>query len=313
MTPKVFISHAREDKDRFVVEFATKLREHGIDAWFDKWEMLPGDSLIDKIFEEGLKDADAVIIVLSENSIKKPWVHEELNASMIKRISKGIKIIPVIIDNCTTPESLKSTLWERITDLSRYKENLDRIVAAIFGYREKPPIGKSPIYTTFDIANISELAKGDNLVLKMSCESEMQDYNYIVDPKKVFMKDGEFIIPESELRDSLEILDQNGYIELHRTLGTDIDSYSVLFYGFEEYARTYIQDYQDIIQDVIILIVNQKMRGNIKISESLNKPLCLVDHIFKLLESNGHIKLSNELGHSNTIFDVSPSLKRLLS
>ena len=32
--PKVFISHASEDKERFVVNFATALRENGIDAWF---------------------------------------------------------------------------------------------------------------------------------------------------------------------------------------------------------------------------------------------------------------------------------------
>lgn len=313
MIPKVFICHAGEDKDRFVIEFAKKLREHGIDAWLDKWEILPGDSLIDKIFEEGLKNADSIIIVLSENSIKKPWVQEELNASMVKRISKGTKIIPVVIDNCEIPESLKSTLWERITDLSCYKENMDRIVAAIFGQREKPPIGKSPVYTTFDVVNISGLTKGDNLVLMMSCESEMKDYNYIVDPKKIFIKDGEFIIPEIELKESLEILDQNGYIEFHRTLGNDLDSYSIRLYGFEEYARAYIPEYQDIIKEVIILILNQNMRENFQISESLKKPLCLVDHIFKLLESNDHIKLSNELGRSNTIFQVSPSLKRLLS
>ncbi len=53
MSPKVFVSHASEDKDRFVTKFATKLREKGVDAWLDKWEMLPGDSLVDKFFEEG--------------------------------------------------------------------------------------------------------------------------------------------------------------------------------------------------------------------------------------------------------------------
>lgn len=56
MSRKVFVSHASEDKERFVNEFATKLRVNGIDAWLDKWEMLPGDSLVDKIFEEGFKE-----------------------------------------------------------------------------------------------------------------------------------------------------------------------------------------------------------------------------------------------------------------
>lgn len=63
--PKVFLSHASEDKDRFVVDFARQLRENGVDVWLDQWEMKPGDSLVGKIFEEGLKDARAVIIVLS--------------------------------------------------------------------------------------------------------------------------------------------------------------------------------------------------------------------------------------------------------
>lgn len=40
MHPKVFISHASEDKVRFVLGFAEKLRAAGIDAWLDRWEML---------------------------------------------------------------------------------------------------------------------------------------------------------------------------------------------------------------------------------------------------------------------------------
>lgn len=71
MSPKVFVSHASEDKDRFVLDFATRLRASGIDVWLDKWEMLPGDSLIDKIFEDGVKNANAVIVVLSSFSVKK--------------------------------------------------------------------------------------------------------------------------------------------------------------------------------------------------------------------------------------------------
>ena len=52
--PKVFLSHASEDKPRFVDNFAQRLRADGVDAWLDTWEILPGDSFVDKIFEEGL-------------------------------------------------------------------------------------------------------------------------------------------------------------------------------------------------------------------------------------------------------------------
>ncbi len=66
--PNVFISHAGEDRERFVRRFAERLRAKGVDAWVSFWEINPGDSLVDKIFEEGLKDCHAFVLVLSDNS-----------------------------------------------------------------------------------------------------------------------------------------------------------------------------------------------------------------------------------------------------
>ena len=102
------------------MDFARQLRENGVDVWLDQWEMKPGDSLVDKIFEEGLKEARAVIIVLSTTSVQKPWVREELNASVVNRISRGTKLIPVVIDECEVPESLRSTVWQKVDSLEDY-------------------------------------------------------------------------------------------------------------------------------------------------------------------------------------------------
>ena len=139
MPPKVFISHASEDKDRFVIDFASRLRAQGIDAWLDRWEMFPGDSLVDKLFEEGLHSATAVVVVLSTNSVDKPWVREEINAAFVKHVAGGMKLIPVVLDDCRVPECLASTLWERISNLSAYEHRFERIVAAITGVRDKRP------------------------------------------------------------------------------------------------------------------------------------------------------------------------------
>jgi hypothetical protein len=160
------LSHASEHKDRFVLDFAANRRAKGIDVWLDKWEMLPGDSLVDKIFEEGIKNAHAVIVVLSRNSVPKRWVREELNAGMVKRINEKSKLIPVVIDDCEIPECLKSPVWERIGDLKAYDESLDRIVMSVFGGSKKPPIGASPKFTSFDEVNVSGLSSADSLVLK---------------------------------------------------------------------------------------------------------------------------------------------------
>ena len=46
--PVVFCSHRSVDKPR-VREVARTLREAGIDAWFDEWEIKPGDDIVTKI------------------------------------------------------------------------------------------------------------------------------------------------------------------------------------------------------------------------------------------------------------------------
>src|SRR5829696_6598835 len=118
--PRVFISHAGEDNERFVFGFAEKLYGDGIQAWVDRWEMLPGDSIIDRIFEEGIAQAQAMIVVISEHSVDKPWVRAELNTGVVRRIEGLSRLIPVVIgdvDDTLIPESLRDTLWIRISHL----------------------------------------------------------------------------------------------------------------------------------------------------------------------------------------------------
>ena len=141
---KVFISHASEDKDRFVLEFAKKLRENGVDAWVDVWEMLPGDSLVDKVFYEGIKNARAMIVVLSNYSVEKPWVREELNRGFLDRLSGKCRIIPVVIDECPIPEPLRSTIWQKIDNLDNYEIEFNRILEAVYGRINKPALGSPP-------------------------------------------------------------------------------------------------------------------------------------------------------------------------
>jgi len=312
MNPKVFLSHASEDKERFVLNFATKLQEHGIDAWIDKWEMLPGDSLVDKIFGEGLKEADAIIIVLSHNSVGKPWVREELNAGIMKRLSKGTKIIPVVIDDCEVPEALKSTLWEKINDLDNYSHSLDRIVASIHGQKDKPPIGNIPSYVNSPVENIPGLMKTDNIVLKLSCEYALKEDDRVLTPEKVFGENGSPIIPESELVESLEVLDREGYIELSRTIGAGFSHYQLTTHGLDEYATAYLQSYHETQTNIISLLVNENVASNTQLVKKLNQPPLIIDHVLDLLELNGHVNLSKMIGGFIRVYNISPSLKRSL-
>jgi len=313
--PKVFVSHASADKERFVLQFAARLREKGIDAWVDKWEMLPGDSLVDKIFEEGLKGATAVIVVLSEHSVQSKWVREELNASFVARIGRGTRIIPVILDNAPVPEALKATLWERIGDVSSYDENFERIVASIFGQTMKPALGQAPEYIARPFVQVGNLTAIDNLVLKLSCESAIENNNPVVDPNGIFNSNGEQSLPAGEVRDSIEILGGQGYfsVQWHSGGGGQFNCfYNVTSSGMEAYARAYLSNYDQLVNEVIVLLVNEGVESSEEIQKRLDQPHHLIRHVLTRLEERSLVNTETFLDGNMMIYGVSAALRRSL-
>lgn len=311
--PRVFLSHASEDKDRFVTRLAVRLRENGVDAWLDKWEMLPGHSLVDKIFEEGLKDAQAVIVVLSRVSVEKPWVREELNAAVVKRINTGSKLIPVVIDDCEVPEALKSTLWQRIENLEYYEESFNRILAAIFGTSDKPPLGAPPSYTPHLANTIGSLTKVDSLVLRLACEEALAKGSDFIKPGELYLKDGKELLPEAELNDAIEVLEQQHLVRVHHTIGGGMPWFRITTHGFEKYAQACIPEYAAFVRDVASALVNRQKESDQAIAADLDKPLFIVQHILQVLEDAGHLTLSKTISGRQHVYNVAASLRRALA
>lgn len=316
MNPKVFISHASEDKNRFVTAFATALRENGVDAWLDRWEILPGDSFVDKIFEEGLKEAVAVIIVLSQFSASKPWVSEELNASMVARISKGTKIIPVVIDSCEIPEALKSTLWERIEDICNYQGELKRILAAIFDVREKPALGKPPGFVQEAPLIINGLSTIDTLVLKRSAAFDLESNACLIEPEDLFGDLEKLGLTKKQILESIEILGSDGYIKVNHYIGGGPDRfgchYRLTILGFEKYCESEVDDYKYIKSRCAGYVVNEGINDNKTLSEKTGAKIRLINHILDIFESKNLIKVGRYLDGTIQIHHVSASFRRML-
>lgn len=310
--PKVFVSHASEDKDRFVVDFARRLRENGVDAWLDQWEMKPGDSLVDKIFEEGLKEARAVIVVLSKVSVQKPWVREELNTSVVNRISRGTRLIPVVIDDCEVPESLRSTLWQKVDDLADYDQSLQRILSAIFDVDDKPTIGQPPTRFSGATPLISDLTRVDDLALRIIARIQIDEDTGLVDWDRLRAEPSIQDVPQQELLDSLDILEQHYYIKIGRVLGAPLSHVVLTDYGFQQFAEAYVEGYQDVVGRIAGLLVNEDIRQNEELATRVGKPRAFVDFVLNLLESDNHIKVSKSLGGHSHVWDVSASLRRAI-
>jgi len=154
--PKAFLSYSHTDRN-IATQVAESLRVGGIEVWFDKWEILPGDSLIRKIFEEGLAGADAFIILLSQHSVQSRWVQEELDAALIKRIEGVTRVIPVVIDNVQVPLPLRALQW---LDMSEdFDAALRRLQMAVFEIRERPAVGQPPEFIRTQLVSVGGLSR----------------------------------------------------------------------------------------------------------------------------------------------------------
>lgn len=325
--PKVFISHASEDKERFVLDFAKKLRANGVDTWVDRWEILPGDSLVDKIFEEGIKKADAFIVILSKFSIEKKWVKEELNAGVVKRIEQGTRLIPVVLDieNEQIPESLKPTVWIRIDDIKDYETELNEIVNAIYGHIEKPPLGNPPPYTQTDLYFLPGLEKIDTVVFKTTCEKAIEnDMAIYIEANELFEELKSIGIGYESFLESLAILESRGYIDKVGVDGSSLKKRIIYFgisrYGLDQYLRSYLNNYDTIQEQVGFEVVNKvdnrHSLDSKTIAEKLNVPHLIVTHILSLFKDNGWIYCTEDTTTPRVRYLVrdilSPELKRWL-
>jgi hypothetical protein len=309
--PKVFLSHAWEDKDRFVTQFSLRLRARGIDAWLDKWEMKPGDSLVDKIFEEGLKNAQAVIVVLSENSVKKPWVREELNAALVRRIEGHSKLIPIVLDACEIPECLHSTLQARIKDLSQYDREFDEIVMAILGQYDKPKLGPLPAHATTIVDAIPDLTAIDQTILTAACEIAIEKGFSTISGEEITAKMVALEVGSDQIDESLEILQREGAVDFDRVLSGDIPLFDITPIGFERYAKSRISGYDAICRDIALAVVERSEGYNTGLAQDLRQPVRIIDHVLQMFELHGLLKLSWSSGGA-WFFNISPELKRRL-
>jgi hypothetical protein len=132
--PKVFLSHASEDKALVEQVYLRLLnRFPDLRPWLDKYEILGGDDLIETI-HKGISESEKFLIFLSPNSIDKPWVRTELKKALIDEISgsKPNFIVPIKCGHITQfPPFLEGRLY---IDLEKKTEEewLEEIYAAVF-------------------------------------------------------------------------------------------------------------------------------------------------------------------------------------
>lgn len=139
--PKVFLSYTWDDSD-LARQIAETLMASGIDTWWDKWCISAGDSFRQKI-DEGLGGCTHFLVLLTPNSLSKPWINQEMDAGLMRKLNAKSKFIPVRYQ--VSPTQLPALLTGMLSpEIVNPEVDIQQLISDIHGISKKPILGSSP-------------------------------------------------------------------------------------------------------------------------------------------------------------------------
>jgi hypothetical protein len=107
--PEVFLSYSRADAE-FAQRVAHDLEAHGIDVWWDRWDIDAGDSL-PRVIEEAIAGSKWFCIVLSPAALESRWVRTELELARTLEVEEKTVVVPLYYRPCDVPLALRQKAW----------------------------------------------------------------------------------------------------------------------------------------------------------------------------------------------------------
>jgi len=144
----VFLSHSSADKPA-VEELARRLAKEGIQAWLDKWNLVPGDPWQPAI-EKALAASETCAVFVGPSGLG-PWQNEEMRAAIDQRVrdsARRFRVIPVLLpgaergERSSLPTFLTATTWAEFRDSLDDANAFHRLVCGIRGVEPGPGPGK---------------------------------------------------------------------------------------------------------------------------------------------------------------------------
>jgi hypothetical protein len=154
--PKVFVSYSHDSQEhkKWMLDFATRLRNTGVDAIIDQWELKPGDDL-PHFMETNLSKAEWVLMICTDRYVEKAnagmggvgYEKMIITADLLKRIDSS-KVIPIIRQSGShnVPTFLKSKLFIDFSRPDMFEFSFDELIRTLHKSPLfiKPPIGNNP-------------------------------------------------------------------------------------------------------------------------------------------------------------------------
>lgn len=115
---KIFLSHAREDRER-VEEIYEKLLQYNFSPWMDTKNILPGE-LWQNSIETAIKNSDFFMLFLSNKSMKRGMIQKEIQIAFdiwSEMFESDIYLIPVRLEECKIPEKISKFQYIDLFDI----------------------------------------------------------------------------------------------------------------------------------------------------------------------------------------------------
>ncbi len=157
---QVFISYAREDKER-VRRLYRRLKKDGIDSWWDEEDLDPGVAWPDRI-STAIKNCTIFLACLSTTAVRKRGhVQVEMQQALevLKTLPAGdVYVIPLCLETCAVPEPIADRQkldlfapkgYERL--LTALRERLSHPPTCGTEPRPNPPTAPRPFLIGIDV------------------------------------------------------------------------------------------------------------------------------------------------------------------
>jgi hypothetical protein len=122
----VFICHRTPDAS-LARRLAEQIRDSGFNVWLDEWEILIGDSVVERI-NSGLENAKYVVVCYSESGVLSKWMSREWMAALARQLEgRDMKLLPARLSGGAPPAILADVKFaDLVKDWNRGLEDLLR-------------------------------------------------------------------------------------------------------------------------------------------------------------------------------------------
>jgi len=213
--PCAFLCHASEDKD-IVRRVAQSFQSHGIETFFDEWEIGPGDSIREKI-DAGLERCTHFIAILSPHSLQKRWVNAEMDGGFIRKLEGHCRFIPLRYGLTVSqlPPLFRGMSSPALDD---YDSDIAKLINSIHDISQKPALGPPPnVVLSGSGRQLGLSPVAEAIVRLLAARSENGNDSDPMLEAAVFR--AELSLPDEDLVEAVDELEDLGFVVKRVALG----------------------------------------------------------------------------------------------